>query len=149
MRQENGMPKLPKPINHLTHQETTMNTATTSSLNPRIVALSLFVALASTSSLVCSAADGDVLQTMVKYNDLNVSTSQGAGSLYTRIRGAAEQVCRPFNRDDLASKTLFHKCLNHAIADAVSKVGQPALFAVYSAKTGTSKPIVLASSQTR
>jgi UrcA family protein len=126
-----------------------MNTATTSTFNPRIVALSLFVALASTSSLVCSAADGVALQTTVKYSDLNVSTSQGAGTLFSRIRIAAEQVCRPLNRDDLASKALFHKCMNHAIADAVSKVDQPALLAVYSAKTGTPKPIVLASSQTR
>jgi UrcA family protein len=126
-----------------------MNTATTSTFNPRVVALSLFVALASTSSLVCSAADGNVLQTTVKYSDLNASTSQGAGSLYTRIRVAAEKVCRPLNRDDFASKKLFNNCMHHAIADAVSKVGQPALFAVYSAKTGTSKPIVLASSQTR
>ena len=126
-----------------------MNTATTSSFNPRIVALSLFVALASTSSLVCSAADGNVLQTTVKYSDLKVSTSQGADSLYSRIRIAAEKVCRPLNRDDFASKKLFHNCMDHATADAVSKVAQPALFAVYSAKTGTSKPIVLASSQTR
>ena len=126
-----------------------MNTATPSSFNPRIVALSLFVALASTSSLVCSAADGDILQTTVKYSDLKVSTAQGAGNLYTRIRSAAEKVCRPLNRDDFASKKLFNNCMNHAIANAVGKVDQPALFAVYSAKTGTAKPIVLASSQAR
>jgi UrcA family protein len=125
-----------------------MNTTNTSSKFRHILAITTFAALTS-GAAVCSAADGISLQTTVKYSDVNLSTAQGAGTLYSRIRIAAEQVCRPFNRDDLASKTLFHKCLNHAVADAVNKVGQPALFAVYSAKTGSQKPIVLASSQVR
>jgi UrcA family protein len=125
-----------------------MNTTNTSSQFRRILAITAFAALAS-GTAVCSAADGVALQTTVKYSDVNVSTAQGAGTLYGRIRIAAEQVCRPFNRDDLSSKTLFHKCMNHAIADAVNKIDQPALFAVYSAKTGSQKPIVLASSQGR
>jgi UrcA family protein len=125
-----------------------MNTAITSSKFRRIFAITAFAALAS-GTAVCSAADGLALQTTVKYSDINVSSTQGAGTLYSRIRIAAEKVCRPLNRDDLASKTLFHNCMNHAIADAVAKVDQPALFAVYSAKTGSQKPIVLASSQGR
>jgi UrcA family protein len=125
-----------------------MNTTSKSSHFRRTLAIAMFAALAS-GAAVCSAADGVALQTTVKYSDLNVSSSQGAGILYGRIRIAAEQVCRPLNRDDLASKTLFHKCMNHAIADAVNKIDQPALFSVYNAKTGAPKPIVFASSQTR
>jgi hypothetical protein len=33
--------------------------------------------------------------------------------------------------------------------DAVNEVNQPALFTIYNAKTGTSKPILLASGQAR
>lgn len=125
-----------------------MKTATTSTKFRRILAITIFTAVAS-GATVCSAADGVALQTTVKYSDLNVSSQQGAGTLFSRLRVAAEKVCRPLNRDDLTSKTLFHACMSHAIADAVAKIDQPALFAVYSAKTGTSKPIVLASSQGR
>jgi len=124
-----------------------MNTRTSIKLH-RILAITVFAALAS-GAAVCSAADGDNLQTTVKYSDLNVSSAQGAGTLYSRIRTAAEKVCRPLNRDDLASQQLFHACMSTAISGAVSKVDQPALFSVYNAKTGTAKPIVVASNQTR
>jgi UrcA family protein len=124
-----------------------MNTTTSTQLR-RVLAITVFSALAS-GTAVCSAADGDSLQTTVNYSDLNVSSAQGAGTLYSRIRAAAEKVCRPLDRDDLASKQLFHACVSSAISGAVGKVDQPALFSVYNAKTGTAKPIVLASSQGR
>jgi UrcA family protein len=127
-----------------------MNTSTTSTFNPRVVALSIFVALASTSSLVCSASEpGDSLQVKVKYADINVSSAQGATTLYNRIHMAAESVCKPLISRDLAFKRLSDTCIHNAMAAAVKDVGQPALSAVYNAKTEVSKPIVLASSQTR
>ena len=125
-----------------------MKTATTHANHPRILAITLFAALAS-GAAVCSAADGDTLHATVKYNDLNVSTKQGAGTLFTRIRIAAEKVCRPLNRDDFASKALYQRCTGTAIANAVNKVDQPALFSAYNAKNGAPKTIVLASSQSR
>jgi UrcA family protein len=124
-----------------------MNTTSPSKLR-RVLTITVFSALTSGAAL-CSAADGDSLQTTVNYSDLNVSSAQGAGTLYSRIRAAAEKVCRPLDRDDLASKQLFHTCVSTAISGAVGKVDQPALFSVYNAKTGTAKPIVLASSQGR
>jgi UrcA family protein len=127
-----------------------MNTASKSTLNTRILAISIFMALASSASTVCSAADpSDAPQTTVKYGDLNVSSTQGATTLYSRIQGAAENVCRPLDGRDFASQHRYAFCLRNAIADAVKNVDQPALFAVFSAKTGTSKPIFLASSQSR
>jgi hypothetical protein len=38
-------------------------------------------------------------------------------------------------------------CVHKAIADAVAKVDQPALFAVYNAHNGQPTPIVLAASR--
>jgi hypothetical protein len=40
-------------------------------------------------------------------------------------------------------------CEHKAIADAVAKVDQPALFIVYNAHNGQPKPIVLAATQSR
>lgn len=122
---------------------------TQSTFYRRVLTIAIFAALSSGAATVASAAEGDALQTKVKFDDLNVSSTQGASILYSRIHAAAEKVCRPLDESNLASKALHAKCMNAAIANAVGKVDQPSLFAVYNAKTGTSKPIVLASSQTR
>ena len=116
---------------------------------PRMLALTIFAGLASTAASVCSAAEGDALRVKVQYADLNLSGSQGASKLYSRIRMAAEEVCQPLQSDDLWSKKAYSSCLSAAIADAVNKVDQPSLFSVYNAKTFAAKPIVLASSQAR
>jgi UrcA family protein len=89
------------------------------------------------------------LQVKVKFGDLNVASESGAATLYNRIRVAAESVCHPFDNRDFASKKLLAACMHKAISDAVSEVDQPALFTIYNAKTGTSKPILLASGQAR
>jgi UrcA family protein len=109
----------------------------------RLAASALLIAAASGFAGVCSAADTNPLQALVKYGDLNVSSSEGAAALYTRIHAAAEQVCRPLDNRDMAFKKLKEACVSTAIADAVAKVDQPALFSVYSAKSGISKPIML------
>jgi UrcA family protein len=122
----------------------TMNT-----LNPRtairgIAATVLTAALGGGLTQVASAAeDGFVLQQVVKYGDLNLSNPQGAATLYARIRAAAANVCRPFAGDN--SLRSNSECMHKAITDAVIKVDQPELFAIYNAKNGTSKPVVLAS----
>jgi UrcA family protein len=131
-------------------KETTMNTS-----NPlsRILAVTIFAALTSSIATVSLASDSsDALQATVKFGDLNVSSTAGATTLYTRIRIAAEAVCRPFqplNNADLAARSVFAACVHKAMSNAVSDVDQPTLSAIYNAKTGASKPIMLASGQTR
>jgi UrcA family protein len=147
MRQKNGMPDLPSSTAILHFQETTMKT--TNVTFRRMLAITIFTGLASSAASVCSAAEGDVLQVKVQYADLNLSGSQGASKLYSRIRMAAEEVCHPLRSDDLWSKKVYNSCLSAAIANAVNKVDQPSLFSVYNAKTSAAKPIVLASSQSR
>lgn len=109
----------------------------------RFAAGALLLAVASSFAGICSAADANPLQALVKYGDLNVSSTEGATVLYNRIRAAAEQVCRPLDSRDFAFQRLKEACIHNAIADAVTKVNQPALFSVYSAKNGFSKPIML------
>lgn len=122
-----------------------MNTIT----SPRfrgLIATAIFSALASSFAPVGAAADStDAPTTIVKYGDLNVSTSQGMTALYERIRAAAETVCRPLDGRDLSSKMRKDGCINKAIADAVTKVDQPELFAAYNAKNATPLPANLLS----
>ncbi len=124
-----------------------MNTITPSTGLRRIVATVLFGTLASGLVAGAKAADsGDALSETVKYGDLDLSNSQGATTLYTRIRIAAANVCSPFDHRSFASQRLLDACVHKAIADAVKKVDQPALFTVYNAKNAASKPVILASS---
>jgi UrcA family protein len=121
-----------------------MNTMTTStrSIHPRgLIAAAIITGLISSFSAVCNAADtADVPKAVVKYADLDISTSQGATVLYNRIRSASEAVCSPLDHRDLARMFRWEKCVKQAIAGAVTKVNQPALAAVYAAKYGVLQP---------
>jgi UrcA family protein len=122
----------------------TMNTISPRTAIRGIAATVLTATLGGGLAQVATAAeDGFVLQEVVKYGDLNVSSPQGAATLYARIRAAAANVCRPFAGS--YSPRQMNECTHKAITDAVIKVDQPELFAVYNAKNGTSKPVVLAS----
>lgn len=127
-----------------------MHPITTSICLRRLIAIATFGALASSMSGVCTAANStDAPQSTVKYGDLDVSSPQGAVALYTRIRHAADMVCRPLDDRDLASQRRMQSCIRNAITDAVTKVNEPALFAVYNAKNKKLQPIVLAAVETR
>ena len=119
----------------------------TSTKLPRVLAATIFAALTCSIATVSLASDGDPLQVKVKYADLNVSSESGAATLYARIRTAADTVCRPFESSDLAQRRLLAACVSKAISNAVSQVDQPALSTIYNAKSGTTKPIMLASGQ--
>jgi len=121
-----------------------MNTMTTAtrSIHPRgLIAAAILTSLISSFSALCNAADTtEVRTTIVKYADLDVSTPQGAATLYNRIRFASEGVCSPSEPRDLAAMSRSQKCVKQAIAGAVAKVNQPALSAVYAAKYGVLQP---------
>jgi UrcA family protein len=121
----------------------------TSTQLTRILAGTLFAALTCSIATMVLASGSDAFQVKVKYGDLNVSSESGAATLYSRIRNAAESVCRQFNSADLGARKLFAACVHKAISDAVNDVDQPALFTIYNAKTQASKPIMLASGQAR
>jgi UrcA family protein len=115
----------------------TMSTSTRSTRPRGLIAAAIITGLISSFSAVCNAADtGDVPQAVVKYADLDISTSQGATALYNRIRSASEAVCPPSDHRDLARVSRRQTCVKQAIAGAVTKVNQPALSAVYAAKYG-------------
>ena len=107
----------------------------------------IFVALTSSLATVCAANDTNPPEVTVKFADLDIRNAQGATALYARIQRAARQVCPSFDGRELSSKRRMDACVHKAIADAVAKVGQPALFDAYNQHNGQSTRIVLAASR--
>jgi UrcA family protein len=126
-----------------------MNTITSTPLRT-LVAGAILSALAFSFATVSRADDGTAPpQVIVKFADLDVSTSQGAAALYGRIHSAAVDVCSRMYVDEQAYKWHKNACLQKVIGDAVIKVNRPALSAVFASKFGVSPPIVLAAAGTR
>jgi UrcA family protein len=127
-----------------------MNTLTPSTGFRGLIATAIFSALASSFAAVCAAADGTTtVSESVKYGDLNVSNPQGAATLYQRIVKAANNVCGSHDVDsrNLESQASLNACVHKAITDAVTKVGQPQLFAIYNSKNRQPLPVTVASAQ--
>lgn len=130
-----------------------MNTMTTAtrSIRPRsMIAAAALTALISSFGAVCHAADVTGVRTaVVKYADLDVSTSQGAIALYNRIRSASAGVCSPLEQRDLAATLRWKTCMQQAIAGAVANVNRPALSAVFAAKYGVQQPAKILTAERR
>ncbi len=114
------------------------------------VAGAILSALAFSFATVSRADDGTTPpQVIVKFADLNVSTSPGAAALYRRIQSAAVDVCSRMYVIRLAYEWHKYACLQDVIGDAVFKVNRPALFAVFASKYGVSPTVVLAAAEAR
>ena len=125
-----------------------MNTMTTFRSFRGVLATAVLGAFACSAATICTAAEPlSPLQTTVRYADLNVSKPDGAATLYARIQQAARQVCLPLDGLPVSSKARMSDCVHKAIADAVAKVGQPALFDAYNAHNGQPTKIILAASR--
>ena len=95
----------------------------------------------------CLLAGGNALATgtrdalpsvTVKYGDLNLSTAEGANTLYSRLRRAARSVCGVDSIQPEEKMWVHWKaCYDTAIATAVAKVNSPMLTAVHDSKTGS------------
>ena len=118
-----------------------MNTSSPSIGLRGLIATAIFGALASSFSAV-SAADPSSASVTVKYADLNLASPSGALVLYERIRAAAQSACNYFWFKTDADEA---RCVQNTIANAVTKVNQPALSAVYNAKYKISAPNTLVS----
>ena len=124
------------------NRETTMNTSTPSTALRSLIATAIFGALASSFSAVSAADPASSASITVKYSDINMSSPSGARVLYERIRAAAQSACNYFWFKTDADEA---RCLQNTIANAVTKVNQPALTAVYNAKFKSSAPTPLLS----
>jgi UrcA family protein len=131
--------------------ETIMTTLFTSTHLSRLITTAIFGALALSGSAASIAADtSEAPQVIVKFGDLNLSNPQGAAKLYSRITTAAYEVCKSFDVNrDLGSRARLTDCLHKAIADAVTKVGQPELIAIYNAKNHQPLPTIVVAAHSR
>jgi UrcA family protein len=100
----------------------------------RTVAMIMFAGMSSLLLTELSAAadsDDTALSVTVRYHDLNLNSPEGIASLYGRIRGAADQVCRSLESRELERKAMWNDCVNHAVADAVHAVNNRTLSAYH------------------
>ena len=107
-----------------------MNTSTASTGLRGLMASAIFGALAASFS-AGSAADPSSVSISVKFADLSISKLSGALVLYNRIRTAAQGACSYYWFERDADEA---RCVHDAIANAVTKINQPELSAVYNAK---------------
>jgi UrcA family protein len=93
------------------------------------VAFTSVVCLLSASE-ASAGAPNTARSVSVNYRDLNLSTIEGAITLYERLKGAARTVCDgPMT--GVAAYREWRSCYDAAIADAVAKVHSPLLAAVH------------------
>jgi len=104
------------------------------------ITAAIFGALGLCASSVSAAADSTAMpQAVVEYGDLDLSNPQNARELYSRITAAASKACTSYPVDgrSLAVYARLRTCTHQAVADAVIKVNEPALFAIYNSKNRT------------
>lgn len=118
-----------------------MSTSTLSTGLPGLIATAICGVLASSFSAVY-AGDYSPVSRTVKFADLKIASPSDAVVLYERIRTAAKDACSEFWFKTEADE---FRCLHDSIANAVTKVNQPALSAVYAQKYKTSAPSPLVS----
>ncbi len=128
----------------------TQSQSITSTCRRTLLAGMILSALAFSFATV-SRADDDTAppQVIVKFADLDVSTSQGAAALYRRIHSAAVDVCSRMYVTEQEYKWHKNACLQKVIGDAVIKVNRPALSAVFASKYDVSPTVGLAAAGTR
>jgi UrcA family protein len=76
------------------------------------------------------AAGPSEVHLKVKYSDLNLSTMNGATTLYQRIEGAAHFVCGDEGRS-LDEQIVWKTCYGNAVNHAVTQVNNPLLTSLY------------------
>jgi UrcA family protein len=105
----------------------------TQSISAASILAAGFIALSGAATVVpAQAAEPAQSHTkIVRYGDLNLDTEQGAKVLYTRIRGAAGNVCSWLDGRNLSEKTLRQACFDKAVASAVEQVNKARVTALH------------------
>jgi UrcA family protein len=91
----------------------------------------MMVALALGFTSAQAAPQPEESSIVVRFADLDVSSTEGAMKLYRRLDVAAQRICAPLDDRELARHRIFTGCVQNTIGTAVAKVNQPALTAYY------------------
>jgi UrcA family protein len=101
-------------------------------MNPKITLAMLMCGIGAASAAgVASAAtpDLDVLTLAVKYDPATLDSDAGARQLYARLAKAAAEVCPNYEPHFISRQVQV--CRSHALENAVAKVHNERLVAVY------------------
>lgn len=82
---------------------------------------------AACATLVVGTASAAPTSQVVRFNDLDVTSTEGATALYARLKRAAQSVCADRNAKDLTRKLQHEACVEQALAEAVRKTNVKAL----------------------
>ena len=99
------------------------------SIRTRIyTAISCFMSTAALCSAISTTAEAQTVPSkIVKFNDLDITTPDGAKVLYKRIRAAARDVCDVSTGNDPILRTATKVCIEKAVDRAVKGVNAPML----------------------
>ncbi len=78
----------------------------------------------------------EVRKIEIGYSDLDLARSEQASTLYARIEHAASSVCEVNTVPQPRKLVLEHQCIRKAVDEAVHRVDNPNLTAIYLAKAG-------------
>jgi UrcA family protein len=112
-----------------THLETAMNRITT-------IILTSTLAAGAQIAHAADPTDASLRHVKVHFSDLNLTSIDGAATLYRRLQSAAGSVCTEHGTKDVGSISRVKTCVSAAISAAVADANQPSLTAYYQAKHG-------------
>lgn len=98
------------------------------------IILTSAVAVGAQMAHAADPTDASLRHVKVLYSDLNLTSIDGATTLYRRLQSAAESVCAEHGTKDLGSVFRVKTCVSAAVSAAVADINQPTLTAYYRAK---------------
>lgn len=97
-----------------------------------VAAAAIFLALSGLSAIgTANIPELTIESVRVSYADLDLSSSEGARTLYARLRNAAENVCDVYERQSVREMLDARDCRDHALDKAVQQVGSQQLLAIH------------------
>jgi len=113
--------------------ETSVNLSARTSATRRAIYTAFSTAVLSLFGAGAHASDAHArpAEKVVSYADLDLSQRDGAKMLYSRLQGAATQVCGTLDRRNLRQTQLQRECYAKALAEAVVSVDKSSVTALY------------------
>jgi UrcA family protein len=112
-----------------TDLETAMNRITT-------IILTSTLAVGAQIALAAEPTEASARHVTVLFSDLNLTSIDGATTLYRRLQSAAASVCAEHGTRDVKSMFRVKSCESAAMSAAVADINQPTLTSYYRAKQG-------------
>ena len=122
-----------------------MNKTTTITLRAMTISLAAVIGCSAAHATNVSkdeSATNERHQYVVRYADVDLSGIDGAITVYSRIRQAANAVCESLDSRVLGFAEKHRACVNQAIAEAVASVDRPLLSQYHQLRTKGDKGAV-------